>query len=69
MDNAMLGQVLQPLRDFIDNLAPVQIMMLLGVLLEVSSFAELGDEVAVVVGELYVDELEDVGVVQLFDDV
>lgn len=69
MDNAMLGQVLQPLRDFIDNLAPVQIMVLLGVLLEVSSFAELGDEVAVVVRELYVDELEDVGVVQLFDDV
>lgn len=69
MDNAILSQVLQPLRDFIDNLPPVQIMVFLGVLLEVSSFAELGDEVAVVVRELYIDELEDVGVVELLDDV
>lgn len=38
-------------------------------MLEVSSFAELCDQVAVVVGELYVDELEDVGMVELLDDV
>lgn len=69
MHNAMLCQVLQPLRDFIDNLTPVQILMFLGVMLEVSSFAEFSNEVAVVVRELYVDELEDVGVVELLDDV
>lgn len=43
--------------------------MLLGIMLEVSSFAELGDKVTVIVSELYVYKLQDIGVVKLFDDV
>lgn len=69
MHDAMPREVLKPLRDFIDNLSPVQVGVFLRVMLEVSSFAEFCDEVAVVVGELHVDELEDVGMVELLDDV
>lgn len=38
-------------------------------MLEVSSFAELGNEIAMVVSELYVYKLKNIGMVELLDDI
>ena len=68
MNYVIQNKILTPLRNLMNNTSPLYIFLISNVFFKVASFAILGNQIAVTLCIIYINEFDDVRVVQLLNN-
>ncbi len=60
MDNIFISEILAALRNLIDNTSPLNVLIMLGIFLKISSLTVFSDEVAMSVSLVHINKLDNV---------